>query len=138
MKNISIIAILMLLMTTGIVQAQMVNLKKNNYLVLSKNIQQLKPVILTATKLAEQDDNEYGEFYVIFCGKTVQNISKNKEFISLTKQAKEQNLKVFVCGLSLKKFGIDPNDIPNSIEVTENGILDGFQLTKNGFITLSI
>lgn len=128
----------MLLMTTGIVQAQMVNLKKNNYLVLSKNIQQLKPVILTATKLAEQDDNEYGEFYVIFCGKTVQNISKNKEFISLTKQAKEQNLKVFVCGLSLKKFGIDPNDIPNSIEVTENGILDGFQLTKNGFITLSI
>lgn len=67
----------MLLMTTGIVQAQTVNLEKNNYLVLSKNIQQLKPVILTATKLAEQEDNEYGEFYVIFCGKTVQNSSKH-------------------------------------------------------------
>jgi len=75
---------------------------------------------------------------VIFCGKTVQDISKNSEFESLSKQAKEQNLKVFVCGLSLKKFGIDPKDLPKTIKVTENGILDGFQLTKQGFITLTI
>lgn len=138
MRNISIITIQLFLFTIGISQAQTVNYEKNNYLVLSKNIQQLKPIILTATELAEQDGDKYGEFYVIFCGKTVQNISKNKEFISLTKQAKKQNLKVFVCGLSLKKFGIDPNDLPNTIEVTENGILDGFQLTKKGFISLTI
>ncbi|HAI19327.1 MAG TPA: sulfur reduction protein DsrE, partial [Xanthomarina gelatinilytica] len=58
--------------------------------------------------------------------------------LSLAKQAKEQNLKVFVCGLSLKKFEIDPKDIPKTMEVTENGILDGFQLTKKGFITITI
>lgn len=129
---------LMFLFAIGTAQAQTVNHEKSNYLVLSKNIQQLKPVMLTATELTKQDGNNYGEFYVIFCGKTVQDISKNNEFVSLTKLAKEQNLKVFVCGLSLKKFGIDPNDIPKSIEVTENGILDGLQLTKNGFTTLTI
>lgn len=138
MKNISIVAILMFLFAIGTVQAQTVNHEKNNYLVLSKNIQQLKPVMLTATELAKQDGNNYGEFHVIFCGKTVQDISKNNEFVSLAKQAKEHNLKIFVCGLSLKKFGIDPNEIPKSIKVIENGILDGLQLTKKGFTTLTI
>lgn len=138
MKNISIIAMLISLLAIGTALEQTVNFEKNNYLVLSKNIEQLKPVMLTATELAEQDGNKYGVFHVIFCGKTVQNISKNKEFLSLTQQAKEQHLKVFVCRLSLKKFGIDPNDIPDTIEVTENGILEGFQLTKKGFLTLTI
>lgn len=138
MKNISFITILLVLFTLGTTQAQTVNHRKNNYLVLSKNIQQLKPVILTATKLAKQDGKNYGKFYLIFCGKTVQDISKNNDFISLVKQAKEQNLKIFVCGLSLKKFGIAPKDIPKTIEITENGILDGLQLTKKGFITLTI
>lgn len=138
MKNISIITIVLFLFATGTTQAQTITNEKNNYLVLSKNIQQLKPVMLTATELEKQDGNNYGAFYVIFCGKTVQDISKNSEFVTLTKQAKAQNLKVFVCGLSLKKFGIDPKDIPATIEVTENGIMDGFQLTKKGFITLTI
>lgn len=138
MKNISIITIVLFLFATGTTQAQTITNEKNNYLVLSKNIQQLKPVMLTATELEKQDGNNYGSFYVIFCGKTVQDISKNSEFVTLTKQAKAQNLKVFVCGLSLKKFGIDPKDIPATIEVTENGIMDGFQLTKKGFITLTI
>ena len=75
---------LMFLFAIGTAQAQTVNHEKNNYLVLSKNIQQLKPVMLTATELAKQDGNNYGEFYVIFCGKTVQDISKNNEFVSLT------------------------------------------------------
>ncbi|GGF68285.1 DsrE family protein [Wenyingzhuangia marina] len=138
MKNISIITILLILFGIGSPQAQTVNPEKNNYLVLSKNIQQLKPVMLTAVELAKQDGNNYGEFYLIFCGKTVQGILKDGEFLRLAKQAKEKNLKIFVCGLSLKKFGIDPKDISEIIEVTENGILDGFQLTKKGFITLTI
>lgn len=137
MKNISIITMLLVLLI-GTTQAQTIHPEKTNYLVLSKNIQQLKPVMQTAAELAKQDGTDYGEFYVIFCGKTVQGIIKDNEFLSLAKQAKEQNLKVFVCGLSLKKFEIDPKDIPKTMEVTENGILDGFQLTKKGFITITI
>lgn len=138
MKKRSIITMVMFLFTIGTIQAQPFNKEKNNYLVLSKNIEQLKPVLLTANKLEKQDGKVYGAFYVIFCGKTVQDISKNSEFESLSKQAKEQNLKVFVCGLSLKKFGIEHKSIPKTIEVTENGIFDGFELTKQGFITLTI
>ena len=65
---------LLVLFGIGTTQAQTVNYEKNNYLVLSKNIQQFKPVILTAAELAKQDGNNYGEFYVIFCGNTVQEL----------------------------------------------------------------
>lgn len=129
---------LLLLFGTSQLQAQNINSKKNNYLVLSKNIQQLKPVLLTATELAKEDGKKYGAFYVIICGKTVTEIDDNSDFNTLLEEAKAQNVKVFVCGISLSKFNITPETLPNTLEVIPNGILYGFQLTKKGFITLTI
>ena len=128
----------LLLFGTPQLQAQDINLKKNNYLVLSKNIQQLKPVLLTANELAKEDGKKHGAFYIIICGKTVNDISDNPGFNVLLKKAKVQNIKVFVCGLSLSKFNINPEALPSNLEITPNGILYGFQLTKKGFITLTI
>lgn len=138
MKKYIIFLTSLFLMLFGTVQAQDFNLEQNNYLVLSKNIQQLKPVLLTANELAKEDGKNYGEFYVIICGKTVKDIQNNSNFKELLKQAKTQNVKVFVCGISLKKFNIDPSKMPNNIAITPNGILYGFQLSKQGFISLTI
>ncbi|RNL93378.1 sulfur reduction protein DsrE [Sinomicrobium pectinilyticum] len=126
------------LLGTTRLQAQDFNPKKNNYLILSKNLQQLKPVLLTANELAKEDSEEYGAFYVIICGKTVSGIPDNSDFNALLEDAKAQNVKVFVCAISLNKFNINPDQIPELLEITENGILYGFQLTKKGFITLTI
>jgi intracellular sulfur oxidation DsrE/DsrF family protein len=130
----------MFLLLVGIsrLQAQDINPKMNNYLVLSKNIQQLKPILQTASELAKEDGKKHGEFYVIICGNTVNDIVDNSDFKELLGKAKNQHVKVFVCGISLKKFNIDPNTLPDSLEITPNGILYGFQLTKQGFITLTI
>lgn len=128
----------LLLFGTSQLQAQNSNPKKNNYLVLSKNIQQLKPILLTASKLKKEDGKNYGEFYVVICGKTVNSISGNTEFNILLEKAKVQNIKVFVCGISLSKFDINPEILPANLAITPNGILFGFQLTKKGFITLTI
>lgn len=138
MKKSIILLTAMFLMLFGTVQAQDYNSKQNNYLVLSKNIQQLKPVLSTANELAKEDGKKYGEFYVIICGKTVNDIANNTAFSGLLEQAKTQNVKVFVCGISLSKSNIDPSTIPNNLEITPNGILYGFQLKKQGFITLTI
>ena len=119
-------------------QAQDFNKKKNNYAVLSKNIQQLQPTLLTASELSKEDGKKYGEFIVIFCGKTVTEIPNNTDFEELLKKAKAQNIKVFACGISLQKFNINPNQLPNNIEIIENGILYGFQLAKKGVISLTI
>lgn len=140
MKNsiLFITTIFVLLFGTSQLEAQDINQEKNNYLVLSKNIQQLKPVLLTANELAKEDEKKYGEFYVIICGKTVNDISGNPDFNELLEKAKAQNVKVFVCGISLSKFNINPETLPSNLKITPNGILYGFQLAKKGFVTLTI
>jgi len=140
MKNSIIIITILLLSLLGAtqLQAQEFNPKKNNYLVLSKNIKQLDPVLLTARDLAKEDGKKYGNFYVVICGKTVNDIANNSGFNKLLEKANAQNIKVFVCGISLQKFNINPSQLPSTLEITGNGILYGFQLTKKGFITLTI
>lgn len=127
-----------LLLSFGVVQAQDFDPQKNNYLLLTKNIKQLNPVLLTAEELAKEDGNSYGEFYVVICGKTVKDIPDNNSFKKLLEKAKEQHVKVFVCGISLDKFQVDPSELPDQLIRTENGILFGFQFSKKGFISLTI
>ncbi|MFD0933307.1 DsrE family protein [Psychroflexus salinarum] len=133
-----ITALLFLILGTSEMKAQDHHSDQHDYVVLSKNIKQLKPILMTATSLAEEDGENYGEFKVIFCGKTVSDMKNNADFTMLLKQAKLQNVKVSACGLSLNKFNINPDQLPELLEVVDNGILYGFQLKKNGFISLTI
>ncbi|ALJ04617.1 sulfur reduction protein DsrE [Pseudalgibacter alginicilyticus] len=140
MKNTIIILSTLFLFILGTTTSQSQNSypKKNNYLILSKNIQQLKPILLTAKELAKEDGKKYGDFYVIICGKTVNNIENNTDFISLLEKTTLQHIKVFVCGISLNNSNISADQIPSNLEITDNGILYGFQLIKKGFISLTI
>lgn len=140
MKNVTLFITTIFVLLVGIsqLQAQDINQKKNNYVVLSKNIQQLRPLLLTANELAKEDEKKYGEFYVIICGKTVNDISDNPDFNKLLEKAKALDVKVFVCGISLSKFNISTETLPSYLEITPNGILFGFQLAKKDFITLTI
>lgn len=132
------IMVSLFLMVLGTIEAQEFNSEKHNYVVLSKNIKQLNPILLTANALAEEDGADFGEFFVIICGKTVQDIPNNEDLEYILKKAKTQNIRVFVCGISLKKFNIDSYKIPETMILIENGILYGLQLAKQGFITLTI
>ncbi len=140
MKNSIVIITTIFLLLSGTIQLKAKDFKpeKNNYLILSKNIQQLEPVLLTASELVKEDGEKFGEFYVIICGKAVSDIPDNPEFYKVLEEAKAQNVTVFICGISLKKFNIDPNLLPDNITIVENGILYGLQLAKKGFVTLTI
>lgn len=138
MKNPIIFLTAIFLLLIGTAQAQDFDLAKNNYVVLSKNIQQLKPVLMAAKELKKEDGDMFGTFHMIICGKTVADIVDNSDFNVLLKQAKTQNVNVFVCGISLDKFNVDPKRISTTLKIAQNGILRGFQLTKQGFVTLTI
>lgn len=129
---------LFMLVGTSSMHAQDFNPRKRNYLILSQQLQQLKPILLTAHELGKEDGKKHGDFYVILCGKTVSDIPGDAAFYRLLEEAKNQKVTIFVCGLSLKKFNIDPAELPKGLQIIENGILYGFQLSKKGFITLSI
>lgn len=126
------------LMQSAVVQAQDFDLEKNNYLVLSKNIKQLEPILQTAIELKIEDGRSFGDFIVIICGSTVQDIPENNSFEKLLKEAQNNRIAIYGCGLSLDKFNVNIQKLPKNLLITKNGILFGFQLAKKGFVPLTI
>lgn len=112
--------------------------KKNNYVVLTKTIPQLQPIILTAEALAEEDGRKFGDFQVIICGKTVTDLTDKEMMRKFIDKAEKANVKIVICGLSLKQFGVDQKDIPQELEVVDNGILHNFQLQKKGYLSIEL
>ncbi|NIK93580.1 sulfur reduction protein DsrE [Mangrovimonas sp. CR14] len=138
MNHISYYIITMVFLLFGTTHIKAQNPDKQNYLVISKNIKQLNPILLTAQELQNEDGKTFGDFIVIFCGKTVSKMVNDPDLNKLLEQAKEQHIQILACGLSLKKFHINPEELPNSIKIAENGILKSFQLIKKGYLTLTI
>jgi intracellular sulfur oxidation DsrE/DsrF family protein len=138
MKSIllSTLALTIVLFFTTTTRAQ--ETKQNNYVVLTKKISQLQPILLTAETLKKEDGNAFGDFQVIICGKTVNQLS-NKELIDgFIEKAKAINVKIVVCGLSLKKFKIDKSVVPKPIEIVKNGLLYNFRLQKKGYLSIEL
>lgn len=138
MKTI-ILSILTIIMTLFTVKANAQDtINKNNYVVLTNKIPQLKPILLTAEALELEDEGNYGDFQIIICGKTVEDL-KNKELMhDLLHKAEAQNVRIVICGFSLKKFKVDEKDIPKELEVVPNGILYNFQLQKKGYRSIAL
>ncbi|AVR47496.1 sulfur reduction protein DsrE [Christiangramia fulva] len=110
----------------------------HNYVVLTKKIPQLQPIILTAEALAEEDGESFGDFQAIICGKTVQELTDKEMMKSFIEKAEEAHVKIVVCGFSLKKFKVNKEDIPEELEVVDNGILHDFQLQKKGYLSIEL
>ncbi|MCM4156468.1 DsrE family protein [Gramella sp. AN32] len=110
----------------------------HNYVVLTKKIPQLQPIILTAEALAEEDGVSFGDFQTIICGKTVEDLTDKEMMKSFIEKAEKSHVKIVVCGFSLKKFKVNKEDIPEELEVVDNGILHDFQLQKKGYLSIEL
>ena len=119
-------------------QAQQTNDNQNNYVVLTKKIPQLQPIILTAEALKAEEGTAFGDFQVIICGQEIGDITDAEKINAFIVKAKKAGVQIIACGFSLNKFKIDKTKIPKEIEVVENGILYNFQLQKKGYKSLSL
>ncbi|MBI6119096.1 DsrE family protein [Salegentibacter maritimus] len=138
MKNsILIFTALIMLFSVGS-QAQDHNPKKNNYVVLTKKIPQLKPILITVEELQKEDGHHFGDFQIIVCGKTVKGLTDKNQIQGFVQQAKELDISLMACGFSLNKFGVDPKQIPSEMDIVENGILYNFQLQKKGYTSIEL
>jgi intracellular sulfur oxidation DsrE/DsrF family protein len=45
---------------------------------------------------------------------------------------------MYACGLSLKKFGVDPASLPKLYHVVPNGLVFGFELQKEGYYSITL
>jgi intracellular sulfur oxidation DsrE/DsrF family protein len=112
--------------------------EKNNYVVLTSKIPQLQPIILTAEALTEEDGEKFGDFQVIICGKTVTDLTDKEMMQEFIDKAEKAKVKIVICGFSMKKFGVDQKEIPQELEVVNNGILYDFQLQKKGYLSIEL
>ena len=123
---------------TNTIQAKENAHEVNNYVVLTKKVEQLKPIILTAQSLKEEDGEHFGDYQVIVCGKDITQLADKEKMKGFVEQAEEAGVKLIACGFSMKKFGVEAKDIPSEFKIVENGILYNFQLQKKGYYSLGL
>ncbi len=138
MKNIALIFAAFLMLFSANTKAQSQDTELNNYVVLTKKIPQLQPILITAEELKKEDGHHFGDFQIIVCGQTVQGLTDKEEMKQFTERAKNAGVALKACGFSLKKFGVDPDKIPSEMEIVENGILYNFQLQKKGYLSIEL
>lgn len=140
MKTIllSIFTTIITLFTVSMNAQESMDIKKNDYVVLTSKVPQLKPILLTAESLALEDAEHYGDFQIIICGKTVEDLKDKSIMHDFLHKAEAQNVKIVVCGFSLKKFHVEESELPKELEVVPNGILYNFQLQKKGYKSITL
>jgi intracellular sulfur oxidation DsrE/DsrF family protein len=126
------------LFSTANLQAQHMNNDKNNYVVLTKKVPQLQPILLTAEALKKEDGKAFGDFQVIICGKEIGDITDPSKMNTFIQKAEKLGVKLVACGFSLNKFKVDKTKVPKEMKTVENGILYNFQLQKKGYKSLSL
>ncbi|KKM02329.1 hypothetical protein LCGC14_1785530 [marine sediment metagenome] len=124
--------------STADLQAQNTYTTKHNYVVLTKKIEQLQPIILTAEALKAQEGATFGDFQVIICGKEIGDITDVGKMDAFIKKAEKAGVHLVACGFSLNKFKVDKTKVPKQMTVVENGILYNFQLQNRGYKSLSL
>ncbi|WP_150451180.1 sulfur reduction protein DsrE [Arenibacter lacus] len=109
-----------------------------NYAALVKNERSLIGAIETAEELLIDNPKSFGEFQIVFCGKSIPQNTDTKIMDPILKRISNQPISVVACGFSLNKFKVDQSGIPRDIDIVENGILYLFQLLKKDYINLDL
>ena len=111
---------------------------ENNYFILNRNVEQLKAVGKAAADLAVSDSTAYGTFKVVVCGKSVQDLLDEEKMADAVAILQASGVEMYACGLSLKKFGVDPASLPEFYQVVPNGLVFGFELQKEGYYSITL
>jgi intracellular sulfur oxidation DsrE/DsrF family protein len=111
---------------------------ENNYFILNRNVEQLKAVGKAAADLAVADSTTYGTFKVVVCGKSVQDLLDEEKMADAVAILQASGVEMYACGLSLKKFGVDPTSLPEFYQVVPNGLVFGFELQKEGYYSITL
>ncbi|MCG2431538.1 DsrE family protein [Aequorivita xiaoshiensis] len=128
MKNIFIVLVALVSFSVSAQQKQITD----DFVVLTSNPEQLKPILLAAKEL-----NTSGDFKIVLYGNNVLPIATSETEESRI-QAIKQNVSLNVCQMSLDRLKVDPKDLPEEVEVVDNAFLTAFQLQKKGYKLLSL
>jgi intracellular sulfur oxidation DsrE/DsrF family protein len=111
---------------------------KQQYAVLISQPDHLKAAVNTAETITKESKYNSGAFVIMACGKSVQAFVKGGDMSQVFESGKKAGVTYRVCGMSLKKFDIDPGTLMNGVEVVPNGLTHMFDLKLQGFTTVEL
>lgn len=109
-----------------------------NYVVLTKKVEQLTPILLSAEALKIEDGAHFGAFKVIICGKNIGDVTDLSMMEPHLEKASKLGVDLIACGFSLKKFKVDADKVPEEMSTVDNGILYNLQMQKMGYKSLGL
>jgi intracellular sulfur oxidation DsrE/DsrF family protein len=115
------------------------NSGKRNYAILVRNTQHMQAALKTASQM-KASGKDYDAFEVVVCGKVVNELidKGHKQLPNMLKQAEELEVRFSVCGMSLDKFSISPEQLPEQFELVDNGLIRIFELQENCYYTIEL
>ncbi len=106
------------------------------YALLVRSSQHLKAAIMTGEDFKAR--SEKIDFRIVMCGELVKELSDNDSLKNMVGEASGRGLKILACGLSVKQLSVDRSRLPESVSITENGLIYMFGLEENGFKTITL
>ncbi len=136
-RRINLFVLLVFMLTAFELQVSAQTANEPNFVVLTKKVPQLQPILLAAEALKTEDDG-FGRFEIIICGQEIGDITDPAKIDKFIKKASDLGVTIVACGFSLNKFKVDRDKVPSSMKIVENGILYNLQLQKKGFHSLGL
>ncbi len=138
-KKLFSILLLLLISIATVATAQTNN--KDNLLFLLRKKEHVTQALVTVEQLrqtqAKNSTIRAGEIAIIVCGADVKALT-DSSFSETVKKARLLNVHIWACGLSLKKFNLDRQQLLPGIEYTPNGFIKAFELQKQGYLSVEL
>jgi len=134
------LSMIIFLMAAAVVPllAQQPAADQQNYIVITKKVDQLKPLSLSAEALKKEDGRNFGKFEIVICGKDIGDITDPGKMDEHLKNAKKHGVDIIACGFSMKRFGVSADQIPEEMRIVDNGILYNLRMQKKGYKSLGL
>ena len=99
--------------------------------------QALKTIDQLKTGAVKSNSIKTGKVAIIVCGEAVKNFAGTTDN-EMLEEAKRLGVTLYGCGLSLKKFEIKKEDLMPGMQYVENGFVKGFELQKQGYLSVEL
>lgn len=108
--------------------------KGQDYAMLIRNMNHLNAALKTV-EMMEGDARAVDHFEVVICGKIVTELNDHTDLID---RATGSGITLSVCGMSLNKFSVEKDELPQGIGVVPNGLIRMFDLQEKGYKTIAL
>jgi len=106
-----------------------------DYAILIRKMNHLNAALKTVRMMEEDDDNAINNFEVVICGKGVTQLNDNTDLVN---KATQSGITLSACGMSLNKFSISKDELPQGVGVVGNGLIRIFDLQEQGYKTITL